>query len=177
MDILTIGHSTHPIDNFLGILAAHGVEQLADVRTIPKSRRNPQFNKDELEDALAVENIKYLHLPGLGGLRHPRKDSINTAWQNASFRGYADYMQTPDFEKNLRELLRYAGQHRTAVMCAESVPWRCHRSLIADGLAARGISVEHIMSKTTRRPHTFTPFAKIEGKKVTYPGLEDLAKD
>jgi uncharacterized protein (DUF488 family) len=176
-DILTIGHSTHPIEDFLEILAAHGVERLADVRTIPKSRRNPQFNKDKLKAALAAENVKYLHLAGLGGLRHPRKDSVNTAWQNASFRGYADYMQTLEFARSLGELLSYASEYSTVVMCAEAVPWRCHRSLIADALAARGISVEHLMSKITRKPHTLTPFAKIEGMKVTYPGLEDLAKD
>ena len=156
------------------MLAAHGVEQLADVRTIPKSRRNPQYNRDELATALQAENIKYVHLPGLGGLRHPRKDSINTAWQNASFRGYADYMQTPEFERNLRELIDFADDYRTAIMCAESVPWRCHRSLIADALAGRGIIAEHIMSKISRKPHTLTSFAKIEGQTVTYPGLADL---
>jgi uncharacterized protein (DUF488 family) len=177
LDLLTVGHSTHPINELLEILAAHGIEQVADVRTIPKSRRNPQFNKDELANALSGRRIRYVHLHGLGGLRHPRKDSINTGWQNASFRGYADYMQTPEFEKSLIELLGLAGEHRTAVMCAEAVPWRCHRSLIADALTARGIVVEHIMNKTTRKPHTYTPFAKIEAQKVTYPGLTDLGRD
>jgi uncharacterized protein (DUF488 family) len=110
-------------------------------------------------------------MPGLGGLRQPRKDSINSGWKNASFRGYADYMQTPQFDESLRELIARAGQCRTAIMCAEAVPWRCHRSLIADALAARGIAVEHVMSKSSRKPHTFTPFARIEGEVVTYPGL------
>ena len=174
--ILTVGHSTHPIADFLNLLAAHGVEQLVDVRTIPKSRRNPQFNSDELAKALRGQKIKYAHLPGLGGLRHPRKDSINTAWQNASFRGYADYMQTPEFERNLRELVGLAAASRTAIMCAEAVPWRCHRSLLGDALTALGIDVQHIMNKATLKPHAYTPFARIEGQKVTYPGLEELAK-
>jgi uncharacterized protein (DUF488 family) len=168
--ILTIGHSTHPIEEFLEILAAHGVEQLIDVRTIPKSRRNPQFHQESLAASLERAHIGYRHMLGLGGLRHPRKDSINTAWKNAGFRGYADYMQTPAFENSLRELIDAA--HRpTAIMCAEAVPWRCHRSLIADALSARGVAVEHILSKTSRKPHIYTPFARIEDEKVTYPGL------
>jgi uncharacterized protein (DUF488 family) len=169
--MLTIGHSTHPIEEFLEILTAHRVAQIVDVRTIPKSRRNPQFNGDALAETLAAHGIAYLHLPALGGLRHPRKDSINTAWRNASFRGYADYMQTPEFERGLRELIALAEGPVTAIMCAESVPWRCHRSLVADALAARGVAVEHIMSKTSRKPHSYTPFARIEGERVTYPGL------
>ena len=170
--ILTIGHSTHPIEEFVALLNAHDVRQLIDVRTIPKSRRNPQFNRDELAAALKRSKILYKHVPELGGLRHPRKDSINTAWQNASFRGYADYMQTQQFDESLRELMQEAATRRTAIMCAEAVPWRCHRSLIADALAARGVEVEHIMSPTTRKPHSFTPFARIEGQTVTYPGLQ-----
>jgi uncharacterized protein (DUF488 family) len=177
LQILTIGHSTHSIADFVEILIAHRVEQLADVRTIPRSRRNPQFSKDQLAKALAAKNIGYFHIPGLGGLRHPQKDSINTAWQNASFRGYADYMQTPEFEGNLGELIRLAAERRTAIMCAEAVPWRCHRSLVADALTAHGVVVEHIMNKTTRKPHTFTPFAKVEGQTITYPGLADLGED
>lgn len=153
------------------MLAAHQVEQLADVRTIPKSRHNPQFSSEALSQALARRGIGYVHLPGLGGLRHARKDSINMGWKNASFRGYADYMQTPQFDGSLRELIALAEPRQTAVMCAEAVPWRCHRSLIADALLARGVAVEHIMSKTSRKPHTFTPFAKVEGEVVTYPGL------
>ncbi len=155
----------------MGILRAHGVEQLADVRTIPKSRHNPQFNTDALERSLNDAGIRYRHMPGLGGLRHPRKDSINTAWQNAGFRGYADYMQTPQFEESVAELLTFAAHGVTAIMCAEAVPWRCHRSLIADALTARGVAVEHIMSAASRKPHTLTPFARVEGNRVTYPGL------
>jgi uncharacterized protein (DUF488 family) len=169
--ILTVGHSTHPIAAFLELLAAHGVEQLMDVRTIPKSRRNPQYNSDALADALQAAHIQYRHMPGLGGLRHPRKDSINSAWQNDSFRGYADYMQTPAFEASLRELIEASKRHRTVIMCAEAVPWRCHRSLIADALLARGIEVADILSTKPAKSHTLTSFAKVAGEKVTYPGL------
>jgi uncharacterized protein (DUF488 family) len=156
--ILTIGHSTHPIEEFLEMLAAHGVEQLIDVRTVPKSRRNPQFHRENLAVALEHAHVGYQHMPGLGGLRHPRKDSVNTVWKNASFRGYADYMETPAFDESLRLLMEAADGRRTVIMCAEAVPWRCHRSLIADALAAHGIAVEHIMSKTSRKQHT--PFAQ-----------------
>src|SRR5258706_2956380 len=153
--ILTVGHSTHSIGDFLTLQAAHGVEQLIDYRTIPKSRRNPQFSTDALADALGRANIRYLHIPGLGGLRRPRKDSINSAWRNDSFRGYADYMQTPAFEGSLEQLIAVSERGRTAIMCAEAVPWRCHRSLIADALLARGIDVEHIMSRTSRQAHAY----------------------
>jgi uncharacterized protein (DUF488 family) len=169
--IFTIGHSTLPIEKFLDMLEAHGIQQLIDVRTIPKSRRNPQFGQDQLPASLEQRGIRYLHLPGLGGLRHARKDSINTGWKNASFRGYADYMQTPAFAENLTTLIELASAGPTAIMCAEAVPWRCHRSLIADALTARGIMVEHILTATSRQPHTYTPFARIEGESVTYPGL------
>jgi uncharacterized protein (DUF488 family) len=169
--IFTIGHSTHPIEKFLETLEAHGIEKLVDVRTIPKSRRNPQFGQEELAATLAQHGIRYVHLPGLGGLRHARKDSINTGWKNASFRGYADYMQTPAFAESVTELLGLSAAGPSAIMCAEAVPWRCHRSLIADALTARGIAVEHIMSATSRKPHTYTPFAQVEGESVTYPGL------
>jgi uncharacterized protein (DUF488 family) len=141
------------------------------IRTIPKSRRNPQFHTESLASSLAQAGVQYRHMPGLGGLRHPRKDSINTAWQNASFRGFADYMQTPQFAASLAELIDASRDRRTAIMCAEAVPWRCHRSLIADALKARGVEVEHIMSKTSRKPHTYTSFARIEDGNVTYPGL------
>jgi uncharacterized protein (DUF488 family) len=169
--IFTIGHSTLPIDKFLDMLEAHGIRQLVDVRTIPKSRRNPQFGQDQLAASLEQHGIRYVHLPGLGGLRHARKDSINTGWKNASFRGYADYMQTPAFAQNLAQLIELAAAGPTAIMCAEAVPWRCHRSLIADALTARGITVEHILSATSRKSHTYTPFARVEGESVTYPGL------
>lgn len=169
--IFTIGHSTLPIEKFLDMLEAHGVQQLVDVRTIPKSRRNPQFGQDELAVSLKKEGIQYVHLPGLGGLRHARKDSLNTGWKNASFRGYADYMQTAPFHESLAKLIELAAGGPIVIMCAESVPWRCHRSLIADALTARGIPVEHILSATSRKPHSYTPFARIEGETVTYPGL------
>ena len=169
--ILTIGHSVHPIEEFMEMLAVNGVEQLIDVRTIPKSRRNPQYNQDALAEALEPSHIRYRHMPGLGGLRHAHKDSINSAWRNTSFRGYADYMQTPAFEKSLDELIAASAEGRTVIMCAEAVPWRCHRSLISDALLARGVEVEDIMSKAARKPHTFTSFARVEGRRVTYPGL------
>jgi len=153
------------------MLNANGIRQLADVRTIPKSRRNPQFGQDELAVSLEKDGIQYVHLPGLGGLRHARKDSINTGWKNASFRGYADYMQTAAFHESLAKLIEIAAAGPTVIMCAEAVPWRCHRSLIADALTARGIQVEHILSATSCKPHTYTPFARVEGDSVTYPGL------
>jgi uncharacterized protein (DUF488 family) len=170
MTIFTVGHSVHPIEEFLEILQAHGVKQVIDIRTIPKSRRNPQFSQDQLAAALKEHKIGYIHLKALGGLRHPHKDSINTAWRNDSFRGYADYMQTPEFTAAIDELLRLATK-QTAIMCAEAVPWRCHRSLVSDALTARRVPVEHIMSKTSRKPHEYTPFARIEAEKVTYPGV------
>ncbi len=153
------------------MLRAHGVKRVIDVRTIPKSRHNPQFAGDALKRSLHAAGVDYLHMPGLGGLRHPRKDSINTAWQSASFRGYADYMQTEEFERNLEQLIATASERATAIMCAEAVPWRCHRSLVADALSARGIEVEHILSATSGKPHSMTPFAKVKKEKVTYPGL------
>ena len=169
--VLTIGHSNHRLERFVTMLQAHGVETLADVRTVPRSRHNPQFNRENLPQPLAAAGIEYVHLPELGGLRHPRPDSINAGWRNDSFRGYADYMQTPEFEHAIVGLLERASSRRLAVMCAESVPWRCHRSLIADALAARGVEVQHIMSETARRPHKITPFAVVAGTQVTYPGL------
>ena len=158
------------------MLESHGVRQLVDVRTIPKSRRNPQFAQDQLAVSLEQHGIVYVHLPGLGGLRHARKDSINTGWKNASFRGYADYMQTDAFVMSLTKLIDLATTP-TAIMCAEAVPWRCHRSLIADALTARGIQVEHILSATSRKPHTYTPFARVEGESVTYPALPLMETD
>jgi len=169
--IFTIGHSTHSIEEFVDILKAHGIEFVIDVRTIPKSRHNPQYNSDALAGALHGHAIGYEHLPGLGGLRHAKKDSINTAWKNASFRGFADYMQTEDFERSLNTLIETAGKQPTAIMCAEAVPWRCHRSLIGDALLARGITVMDIMSKTLAKAHTMTPWAHVMGTTITYPML------
>jgi uncharacterized protein (DUF488 family) len=169
MMVSTVGHSTHPIDEFVGILRAHGIRRLVDVRTIPGSRRNPQFSRENLSGSLHAAGIEYHHLPGLGGLRRARKDSMNTGWRNASFRGYTDYMQTPEFGESLEHLIELASETATAIMCAEAVPWRCHRSLIGDALAGRGIAVIDILSAAKSQPHAMTPFAKVEGRRVTYP--------
>ena len=169
LTVSTIGHSTHPIEEFIRMLLAHGIRQLVDVRTIPRSRRNPQFNRENLPASLEAAGLGYRHMPGLGGLRHPRKDSMNTGWRNASFRGYADYMQTLEFVESLEEAIRMAEQDRIALMCAEALPWRFHRSLIADALLVRGIRTEDIMSATSRRVHTLTPFAQVRGTTLAYP--------
>jgi uncharacterized protein (DUF488 family) len=169
--VLTVGHSNRALADFLEMLKAHGVKVLVDVRTVPRSRYNPQFNREALPQPLAAEGIEYIHLPGLGGLRHPHKDSRNTGWRNLSFRGYADYMQTAEFDKHLDELLRLQDKH-AAIMCAESVPWRCHRSMIADALTARGIPVRHIMSVAKSTPHKLTAFARVEGTRVRYPSSD-----
>jgi uncharacterized protein (DUF488 family) len=171
--VFTVGHSTLPIERFVGLLAAYGIEQLADVRTVPRSRRNPQFNAEALRDSLAAEGIAYVPLRELGGLRKPQPDSQNTGWRNASFRGYADYMQTEEFRGGLEHLAELAAQKRTAIMCAEAVPWRCHRSLVADALAARGVGVVEILSETSYRDHALTPFARVSGTAVTYPPVQD----
>ena len=167
--VLTVGHSTRAQDDFIALLKEHAVKQLADVRTIPRSRHNPQFNRDRIASALQRAGIRYVHMKALGGLRHPRSNSINTGWHNASFRGYADHMQTPEFAEGLRRLMKMAKTKRTAIMCAEAVPWRCHRSLIADALAARGYQVEEIESLKRTRPHVLTPWARVQGSKITYP--------
>jgi uncharacterized protein (DUF488 family) len=169
ISIATVGHSTHPIEEFVGILKAHGIHQLVDVRTMPRSRRVPQFNRENLAASLQAAGMLYRHMPGLGGLRHPKRDSTNTGWRNASFRGYADHMQTSEFRENLEKLIELATQSPTAIMCAEAVPWRCHRSLIADALLARGLDVTEILSAKQSRPHTLTPFAQVSGTEVTYP--------
>jgi uncharacterized protein (DUF488 family) len=168
--IWTIGHSTRPIDEFIRILQSHGIGQLVDVRSIPRSRHNPQFNLENLPGSLQAAGIQYRHMPGLGGLRHARRDSINTGWRNASFRGYADYMQVPQFRDALQQLIELAAQSQAAIMCAEAVPWRCHRSLIADALQVRGITVLNILSMAEAKPHVLTSFAKVDGVEVTYPG-------
>ena len=170
--MLTIGHSNRSLEEFIAILQAHHVDLLVDVRTVPRSRHNPQFNLENLPASLKSAGVAHVHMPGLGGLRHARKDSTNTGWRNDSFRGYADYMQTPEFANNLAELIALDQKHRVAVMCAESVPWRCHRSLIADALTARGKPVQHIMSATKANPHKMTSFARVEGHRVTYPSPE-----
>jgi uncharacterized protein (DUF488 family) len=172
IQVHTIGHSTHPIEEFLDLLQSHSIVQLIDVRTIPRSRRNPQFNSEALSASLLSRKIAYHHMPALGGLRHARRDSINTGWRNASFRGYADYMQTPEFQTAVQALIDDAASTPTAIMCAEAVPWKCHRSLIGDALLARGIRVLDILSPTKAAPHSLTPFAKVNGTDVTYPGKD-----
>jgi uncharacterized protein (DUF488 family) len=167
--VMTIGHSTHTLEEFIRLLQAHGATCVVDVRTVPCSRHNPQFNKASLPRSLKKAGLGYVHTPGLGGLRHAKRDSPNVGWRNASFRGYADYMQTPEFAQSLEELIRLANQGRAVLMCAEAVPWRCHRSLIADALLVRGIRTEDIMSATCRQVHTLTPFAKVRGTGITYP--------
>jgi uncharacterized protein (DUF488 family) len=173
--VFTVGHSTRSIEEFLSILAAHGIERLVDVRSIPKSRRVPQFNSDALGASLQQQGIQYLHMKALGGLRHPKKDSVNLGWRNASFRGYADYMASDEFRAGIERLLQLAREKRTAIMCAEAVPWRCHRSLIGDALLIREIQVEDILSARSPRPHELTPFAKVDGLNIVYP--ENPAQD
>ena len=168
--IFTIGHSTRPIAEFLVMLQAHGIRRLADVRTVPRSRHNAQFNREDLAHALHNRRLHYRHMPALGGLRHPRRDSENTAWRNASFRGYADYMQTQEFAQALDLLIELGRAEPTAAMCAEAVPWRCHRSLIADALLVRGVEVLEVVSATRSTPLTLHPWAHVEGTIVTYPG-------
>jgi uncharacterized protein (DUF488 family) len=167
--IWTIGHSTRSIEAFLGLLATHGIEQLVDVRLIPYSRRNPQFNSEALQASLTAAGLRYEPMPALGGRRKPRPDSPNSGWRNASFRGYADYMQTLPFWKTLKELRTRAEGSRTAIMCAEAVPWRCHRSLIADALVSAGWEVRHIVSKAQPEPHQLTTFATLQDGQLSYP--------
>jgi uncharacterized protein (DUF488 family) len=167
--IWTIGHSTRPIDEFIGLLRAHQIDLLVDVRTVPRSRDNPQFNMDTLARSLRDAGLQYHHSPGLGGLRKATKDSINDGWRNASFRGYADYMQTAEFWGALEELMADSRLQQTAIMCAEAVPWRCHRSLIADALVSHGWDSLHIMSLEKVTSHVLTSFARLEKGTLTYP--------
>lgn len=167
--LYTIGHSTRTIDELLALLKAHRIELLVDVRTAPGSRRNPQFGQDSLRESLRAGGIEYLHMKSLGGLRRPRPDSPNAAWRNASFRGYADYMQTIQFEQAIDELMAAASAARSVIMCAEAVPWRCHRSLIGDALVVRGVEVIDIVGPKSARAHQLTSFARVDGTRVTYP--------
>lgn len=171
--IYTIGHSTRSQAEFLSLLKAHGIARLADVRTVPKSRRSPHFGRDALASWLNREGIEYRHFPDLGGLRKPRPDSTNTAWQHDGFRGYADYMESPAFDRALEELIEWAlePRHAVSVMCAEAVWWRCHRQLIADALVARGVDVVHIVGNRRTAAHQLTSFARVTGGRVRYPGL------
>jgi uncharacterized protein (DUF488 family) len=170
IEVHTIGHSTRTLDELVAILRGFGISVLADIRTIPRSRRNPHFNGDVLRASLRARRLRYVHIPELGGLRRPGKDSPNTAWRNASFRGFADHMMTEAFEIGLEKLHALASGRSVAVMCAEAVPWRCHRSLVADALTARGARVEHIMGAGRSAPHRMTAFAVVERARVTYPG-------
>jgi len=179
--VLTVGHSTRPIAEFVALLRAHGVTQLVDVRTVPRSRHNPQFNGDALARSLAAASIGYAHAAALGGLRSPRAGSPNGGWRNRSFQGYADHMQSDEFADAIEAVVALAGRERVAVMCAEAVPWRCHRSLIADALVARGVAACEIVSAKRLQPHRLTPFAVVAGERVTYPpggpGTSDAATD
>ena len=167
--IYTIGHSTRTLEEFVAILRAFGVSIVADVRTIPRSRCNPQYAAGALRPALRRQGIRYAAVPELGGLRRARSDSPNTAWRNASFRGYADYMATPPFAEGLSHVQALARGGTVALMCAEAVPWRCHRSLVADALVVRGVAVSEITSGVRARPHSLTPWAEVEGLQITYP--------
>jgi uncharacterized protein (DUF488 family) len=166
--IYMIGHSTRPIERFLKILEAHSITMLADIRTVPKSRHNPQFNSDTLRDSLAGAGIEYIHLRELGGLRHASKNSVNTGWMNLSFRGFADYMQTDEFEAGLDRLIKLGKIRIVAIMCAEGNPFRCHRSLVADALTVRGVRAVNIASRKCGKLHALTSFAEVHGHKIRY---------
>ncbi|HBP90329.1 MAG TPA: DNA repair protein [Nitrospiraceae bacterium] len=168
-ELWTIGHSTRPIEEFVGLLQSHGIQLLVDVRTIPFSRRNPQFHQEILAQSLREAGFQYRHMPALGGRRKTRPDSVNVGWRNEGFRGYADYMQTQDFWNAVEDLVAIGQSLRVAIMCAEAVPWRCHRSLIADVLVIRGWTVHDIISASSLKIHTLTPFAKPDAGRLTYP--------
>lgn len=167
--VCTIGHSNRSIEDFIGLLRQNGIVCLLDIRTVPKSRHNPQFGQDQLSVSLAEAGIEYRYLPGLGGLRRARKESENTGWRNISFRGYADYMQTEEFAANVETVIALGRDKSCALMCAEAVPWRCHRSLVADALLVRGVHVDEIIDARQRRAHKLTPFARVDGLRITYP--------
>ena len=171
--VCTIGHSNRPLDVFVDLLRANDIDRVLDVRTVPRSRHNPQFNREALAESLDALGIGYAHFPGLGGLRRARPDSINTGWNNVSFRGYADYMQSPEFAENVQRVADMATGERCVLMCAEAVPWRCHRSLIGDALLVRGVRVEDIIGPGKRTPHKLTPFARVDGLQITYPPPAD----
>jgi uncharacterized protein (DUF488 family) len=171
LGVSTIGHSNRAWKDFLALLGAHRVKRVIDVRSIPRSRHNPQFNREILSEKLRAASIGYVHLRKLGGLRHARRDSPNMGWRNASFCGFADYMQTAEFAAGLHRLIKLAGQKRSAIMCAEAVPWRCHRSLISDALTSRGFQVDDIMSMKRSQVHSLIPIARMQGHRITYPAL------
>jgi len=167
--VYTIGHSTRTLDEFVGLLKTYGVTLVVDVRTVPRSRHNPQFNKETLPNSLKPSGIKYIHMPEIGGLRRPKHDSVNLAWKNLGFRGYADYMQTKEFTENLLKIIALARENRLALMCAEALPWRCHRSLISDALVVRHLKVEHIIGESSCLNHELSEMARVEGNQITYP--------
>jgi uncharacterized protein (DUF488 family) len=170
--VYTIGHSNRPIEDFVDLLREHAVELLVDIRTVPKSRYNPQFGQDQLPESLGAAGIEYRYMKELGGLRKPSADSPNGGWRNTSFRGYADWMQTEAFRSAIETLIDLAAERRTAIMCAEAVPWRCHRSLVGDALLVRGLEVLDIMATHVARPEKLTPFAVVDGTLITYPPYE-----
>jgi uncharacterized protein (DUF488 family) len=167
--VFTLGHSTLPIERFMGVLKTYGIERLVDVRTIPRSRHNPQFNDTALAHSLTTEQLEYVPMQALGGLRHARKDSLNTGWRNESFRGYADYMQTEPFQDALQALIQLRDKGRIAIMCAEALPWKCHRSLVADALNVHGVAAVEILTESKYQMHKLTPFAQVRGLQITYP--------
>ncbi len=169
--ILTIGHSTRTAEEFLALLRIHGVEQLADVRTFPRSRRHPHFSKEILDAFLGERNVRYRHFPELGGFRKPRPDSVNTGLRHPAFRGYADYMQSEGFTRAVDELLAFASKGQTVVMCAEATWWTCHRRLLSDALIVRGVPVQHILGAEAPKPHELSEFARQAAGAVIYPGL------
>lgn len=169
MELYTIGHSTRPLEEFIKLLRANDVRQLVDIRTVPRSRHNPQYEQTALAKSLPAHGIDYVYMKELGGLRPKVKDSLNSGWHNQSFRNYADYMQTSEFVEGVDQLIEIAGKKTAAIMCAEAVPWRCHRSLVGDALLVRGITVLDIISKTSSKPHQLTSFATVDGQTITYP--------
>ncbi|MBN0040620.1 DUF488 domain-containing protein [Cellulosimicrobium cellulans] len=171
--VYTVGHSTRPVEDFLALLRENGVRRLVDVRTVPKSRHNPQYHRDALAPVLRAHGITYRWVRELGGLRRARPDSPNAAWRNLSFRGYADHMQTPEFAAAVDDLVRRSTHDDLVIMCAEAVPWRCHRSLVGDALVVRGVEVRDIVSAARPRRHTLTSFARVEGTRVWYPPTTD----
>jgi uncharacterized protein (DUF488 family) len=175
--VCTIGHSNRTIEEFIALLRQNGIDCLLDIRTVPKSRHNPQFGQDQLAPSLAAAGIEYRYLRGLGGLRRPRKDSQNAGWRNTSFRGYADYMQTEEFAANVDAVIELTASRTCVLMCAEAVPWRCHRSLVADALLVRGVPVDDIIDARQRRPHKLTPFAHVDGLAITYPPEAGAAEE
>ena len=170
--VFNLGHSTLPIDRFMALLKAYRIERLVDIRTIPRSRHNPQFNDTALAHSLTAEQLEYVPMQALGGLRHARKDSPNAGWRNENFRGYADYMQTEPFQDALAALIQMSQERRVAIMCAEALPWKCHRSLVADALNVRGVAAVEILSESKYQMHKLTPFAKVNRLQITYPPLQ-----